>query len=1001
MKLIVLALTLSFPLLAQTASAAALTVESNFEGASVSAVEIDNATRSISFMPGGDPARGWPCWWNFRIRGARPGETLTLRLRAVSAPIPQSVYAWLKDKPLSLDWASPSCAAWSSDGETWQRTEPGLREGEWMIYRLKATMDPLLVAWGPPYTPSRAGEFARACAKKYPAVVKAESLCQSRDGRSVTLLRITEGPRPVPERGAIWVQARQHAWESGSSWIAQGFAEWLLADSPEATWLRQNHEIFVVPVMDVDHAATGQGGKEAIPQDQNRDWTDRPHWPEVAAAQAAIGALIKADRLRAFLDLHNPGPNDRAVHFHTPPDEATKPGQRAAIDKFNLSAKTHLSKVMPVQEAVVKSGANYNANWMQMSHCWVAARAPESTLALCIETPWNLEQSSQEGYRKMGAAIGLTTYMQRHEADAPSTKSVSYLSPNGSDTNDGKTPATAWKTLAKAQASVFPGMTLLLERGGVWREMLDLRFKPIISIGNYGSGPPPEVNGADVISPGSFIPSTHAEAAGVCYEYAWTRGHGHEAGFDQVMLWENDVRLYRRTSVALVAASPGSYYSPGEEAATSIVYMHPYGTTDPRSDGKTYEITKRGAGIDNYDPASAGSSISGVHLNRAWSHTGPMSGPVRGGMARNLLIGGGGIHHIVTSVDTSEDIVIYDVAKNYGTGFFPYVNYLANGRGYTHTARRIFSHGDSDADAASRSWNEGFYSHGFGSGYDKVTYEQCLQTNARKGFSSSNPEIAVLGCYGRNLDTAVYTGSNQTITVKYLIAAGCGTGIDDSGPVNHTVKTRLIEHCVIEADGALATGIRALARNGSLILRNCVIIGNFSRFLESSVVTAMNITIERCIVVYTGTGPLLTYPNIGSGTYTGTNNIFFNLAATAEANRFYFNKGTGQVNGLTAWKALGFDTNSLAIGPFNGKSEVTSLFVEDPRKNGNYTLRTDTGLVFGDGSTIMTAGPQEHWDWNLRKAVAGTVTRLPVLPTTFAEMKSYVDNPATWNFYPQ
>jgi hypothetical protein len=43
-----------------------------------------------------------------------------------------------------------------------------------------------------------------------------------------------------------------------------------------------------------------------------------------------------------------------------------------------------------------------------MSHCWVAARAPESALALCIETPRNTDRSNQEGYREMGAVIGLT-----------------------------------------------------------------------------------------------------------------------------------------------------------------------------------------------------------------------------------------------------------------------------------------------------------------------------------------------------------------------------------------------------------------------------------------------------------------------------------------------------------------------------------------------------------------------------------------------------------------
>ncbi len=400
------------------AAAGELTIETDFEGASARVVAIDQQERIIRFEPGGDPRQGWPCWWNFRIRGVRPGETLTLRLRAVSALISQSTYTWLKGKPLALGWSAPTRAVWSSDGETWLRTEPGLLEEGWMVYQLKAATDPVFVAWGPTYTPSRAARFVGECAQKRPMFSKAESLCQSREGRSVALLRIAEGPLPVAQRGVIWVHARQHAWESGSSWVAQGFAEWLLGDSAEAAWLRQHHEIVVVPVMDVDHVANGQGGKEAIPQDHNRDWTDHPHWPEVAAAQAAIGASIDAGRLRAFIDLHNPGSGDRAVQFHTPPDEGTKPGQRVLIDRFHGLARTYLSPVMPVEEKVLKSGANYDPTWMRMSHSWVAAHAAERTLALCIETPWNIAQSTQEGYRSMGAAIGLTAYHQFHDTNA-------------------------------------------------------------------------------------------------------------------------------------------------------------------------------------------------------------------------------------------------------------------------------------------------------------------------------------------------------------------------------------------------------------------------------------------------------------------------------------------------------------------------------------------------------------------------------------------------------
>jgi len=57
-------------------AADSLSVDTNFEGASATGIEIDQTARRISFMPGGDPDRGWPCWWYLRINGITPGETI-------------------------------------------------------------------------------------------------------------------------------------------------------------------------------------------------------------------------------------------------------------------------------------------------------------------------------------------------------------------------------------------------------------------------------------------------------------------------------------------------------------------------------------------------------------------------------------------------------------------------------------------------------------------------------------------------------------------------------------------------------------------------------------------------------------------------------------------------------------------------------------------------------------------------------------------------------------
>ena len=104
-----------------------------------------------------------------------------------------------------------------------------------MTYTIKVDASSMFVAWGPPYTPSTSAAFVRAMSERSPHA-KATELCRSREGRAVPMLHVREGERTKAQRFGVWVQARQHAWESGSSWVAQGFGEWLLSDDADAEW---------------------------------------------------------------------------------------------------------------------------------------------------------------------------------------------------------------------------------------------------------------------------------------------------------------------------------------------------------------------------------------------------------------------------------------------------------------------------------------------------------------------------------------------------------------------------------------------------------------------------------------------------------------------------------------------------------------------------------------------------------------------------------------------
>ena len=76
-----------------------------------------------------------------------------------------------------------------------------------------------------------------------------------------------------------------------------------------------------------------------------------------------------------------------------------------------------------------------------------------------------------------------------------------YVSNNGDDTKDGLSPSTAWKTISKVNGRTFlPGDAVLFERGGVWRETLEVpsggNSTNYLYFGSYGSGSNPQILGS-------------------------------------------------------------------------------------------------------------------------------------------------------------------------------------------------------------------------------------------------------------------------------------------------------------------------------------------------------------------------------------------------------------------------------------------------------------------------------------------------------------------------
>ena len=383
---------------------AELQVITHFEGGNAEVVSLNQATKTLRIMPELREGRGWPCWWFFKLDGLTVGEEFILEVQAQTKPY--------RDKTvLAAAWCQPRHAWLSSDGETWTASNEGThREDKVMIYKIKATASQMSVAWGPPFVPADAEKLLSEIATKLPDSKRFE-LARTRGGRPVNGIRI--GDENAPHQ--LWVGSRQHAWEAGGSQVGRGFIRWYASN--EAKALRAKTCLHYIPIMDVDNATLGAGGKEALPRDHNRDWAAEPIYPEVAAAQRMIREIHAKHGLDAYIDLHNPGASDGIFFFGPFAFERMTGLQQRNYSRWMELAAANITTPRPVEPKYrFATYVTTDEERGRMSSGWVRANAGDFTLSITLETGWNSPLMSIEGYSSIGAGLGraLAAYVEEN-----------------------------------------------------------------------------------------------------------------------------------------------------------------------------------------------------------------------------------------------------------------------------------------------------------------------------------------------------------------------------------------------------------------------------------------------------------------------------------------------------------------------------------------------------------------------------------------------------------
>jgi hypothetical protein len=176
--------------------------------------------------------------------------------------------------------------------------------------------DTLWVAHVPPYPHTRLLRLLDEIGGSPDARV--EVIGRSALGRDLHLVTITNATQPDAGKKTVWFIARQHPWETGTSYVMEGALRFLVSDDPAARRLRDTTIFKLMPMMNPDGAALGFVRFNAHGYDTNRQWDlvdlrDK-QWlgkmPEIWYVKTAILGQHALHPIDLVFNLHNDEGNE-------------------------------------------------------------------------------------------------------------------------------------------------------------------------------------------------------------------------------------------------------------------------------------------------------------------------------------------------------------------------------------------------------------------------------------------------------------------------------------------------------------------------------------------------------------------------------------------------------------------------------------------------------------------------------------------------------------------
>lgn len=292
----------------------AVSIFTNFEGGSLGKVERVSKTHLRCAVVGEvdqEKRNRQASWYYFRVDGAR-GRTLTIDL--IDLP---GEYNYQPNRGAITEGMTPF---YSEDQKTWRPLLTSEYDAKTPMMRLtiKTRSNSVWIAALPPYTQQHLTTLLKELAGR--SELRSQIVGKTVGGRDITLLTITDPATPDAGKKVVWLMARQHAWESFTSWVCEGALRFLLSPNESARRIRRETIFKIFPMGDPDGVARGGVRYNARGFDFNRNWDadDSDQTPEITAQRRAVfDWLDKGGKIDLFLTLHN---TDPAEYLDGPPD---------------------------------------------------------------------------------------------------------------------------------------------------------------------------------------------------------------------------------------------------------------------------------------------------------------------------------------------------------------------------------------------------------------------------------------------------------------------------------------------------------------------------------------------------------------------------------------------------------------------------------------------------------------------------------------------------------